>query len=242
MTLLTSTLCHAHDPSVPHTLNTRNMSWVGLLGEYKFNDRWSAVLDAQFRYEYTDGDIFQWTLRPSATWKSKKGLLLSPGISYWQLYPNPNGIVPRPELRPWQEVGKKYNIGNHHTLYPRARLEQRFIREYEGAELADDFTFHSFRLRLRFDYTYSTGKERRGPWFAFAGNEFFLFQKTNGFSGFDQNRSWLGVGYKLNPQHSLQLSYLYLYQQRNSSVSDQFHAARLIWQFSLGPKPVPESK
>lgn len=213
------------------------MSWAGLLGEYKLNDSWSAWLDAQFRYEYTDGDIFQWCVRPSATWKSKKGLLLSPGFSYWQLYPNPNGMPPRHELRPWQEAGYKFKSGIHHTFYPRARFEQRFIREYEGAEVAKEYTFHSFRLRLRFDYTYAIGKETPGPWFLFAGNEFFVYQKTDGFSAFDQNRTWIGTGYKLNANHSLQFSYLYLYQQRNSSVADQFHTLRLVWQFTIVPFP-----
>ncbi len=224
-------------------VNTRSLVWTGLLGEYKFNESWSAWLDAQFRYEYTDGDIFQWTIRPCATWKSKKGLLLSPGISYWQLYPNPNELPARPELRPWQEVGYKFKPNSHHVIYPRARFEQRFIKEYAGIELADNFTFHSFRLRLRVDYTYSFGSaERPSPLFLIAGNEFFVYQKTNGFSAFDQNRSWAGVGYKFNANHSIQLTYLYLYLQRNSTVVDEFHNGRIIYQFTLAPKPKEAAK
>lgn len=224
-------------------VHTRHMAWAGLLGEYKFNDRWSAWLDAQFRHEYTDGDIFQWCLRPSATWKSKRNVLLSPGFSYWQLYPNPNGAVPRQEIRPWQEIGYKFKSGTHHVIYPRARFEQRFIREYAGAELAHEFTFHSFRLRLRIDYTYLLGKEgKSSPFFLFAGNEFFVYQNTSGFSAFDQNRAWAGVGYKFNADHSVQLSYLYLYQQRNSAVADQFHVARVIYQFMFASKPKEEAK
>lgn len=240
MALFTSTFCHAQDSNVPRTLNTRNLSWIGLLGEYKFNDRWSAVLDAQFRYEYTDGDIFQWTVRPCATWKSKKGLLLSPGISYWQLYPNPNGTVPRPEFRPWQEVGKKYNVGNRHTLYPRIRFEQRFIREYAGSELAENYSFHSFRLRLRMDYTYNLQPAKAQSWLLVAGNEIMFFQKTNGFSGFDQNRAWAGGGYKFNAHHTVQLHYLNLYLQKNSTSSDMFHVIRALWIFTWTQKPKGE--
>lgn len=233
LALVSAVAGHAQD----RVVNTRNMVWTGLLGEYKFNNSWSAWLDAQFRYEYTDGDIFQWTVRPCATWKSKKGLLLSLGASYWKLYPNPNGLPARPELRPWQEVGYKIKPSLQHTIYPRVRIEQRFIREYAGIVLADNYTFHSFRLRLRIDYNYEVNKAGLGRWFLFAGNEFFVYQKTDGFSGFDQNRSWAGVGMRINRTHNIQLSYLYLYLQKNSSVSDQIHTARVIYQFTFGPKP-----
>jgi hypothetical protein len=224
-------------------LNTRHLFWTCLLGEYKLTSSWSAWVDAQFRYEYTDGDIFQWCVRPSATWKSKKGLLLSPGVSYWQLYPNPNGAAPRPEFRPWQEIGYKFKPNAHHVIYPRARFEQRFIREYEGAELADNYSFHSYRLRLRIDYTYSFGSESEpSPFFLIAGNEFFVYQKTNGFSAFDQNRAWAGIGYKFNSNHNIQVSYLYLYQQRNSAGADQFHVPRILYQFALASKPKEDAK
>lgn len=222
-----------------HVLNTRHMLWTCALGEYKFNDKWSAWLDAQFRYEYTngDGEIFQWCVRPSVMRKLKNGLLLSLGTSYFALYPYPNEKPPRQDIRLWQEVGYKFKPDFHHTIYPRARLEQRFIREYAGDVLADEFTFNAFRLRLRVDYTYAIGKETAGPWFLLAGDELFLFQKTNGFSGFDQNRTWAGIGYKLNANHNIQLSYLYLYLQRNSRVADQLSIARILYQFTIAPKP-----
>lgn len=221
---------------------TRNLVWTGLLGEYKFNDSWSAWLDAQFRYEYTDGDIFQWCVRPCATWKGKNNLLLSPGISYWQLYPNPNGNTPRPEIRPWQEIGYKFKPTVQHVIYPRARFEQRFIKENSGAELADKYTFNSFRLRLRVDYTFEIKKEQLGRWFLFAGNELFLYQKPDGFSAFDQNRTWAGVGFRFNRNHNIQFSYLYLYQQQTSTISTQFHVPRVIYQFTLASKPKEEVK
>jgi hypothetical protein len=238
--LLNTVFIHAQNSP---TVFTRNMFWPGILGEYKFNDSWSAILDAQFRYEYTDSDIFQWYVRPSVTRKLNNGLLLSVGVGYFQLYPNPNGALPaRPEWRPWQEVGYRFKPNFHHMLYPRARLEQRFIREYAGTDLADELTFNSYRLRLRFDYTYAIGKETAGPWFLIAGNELFLYQKTDGFSAFDQNRTWAGVGFKINANHNIQLSYLYLYQQRNSAVADQFHTCRIIYQFTLArtPKEAPQ--
>jgi hypothetical protein len=234
LAVVSGVACHAQD----RVVNTRHLAWTGILGEYKFNENWSAWMDAQFRYEYTDGDVFQWCVRPYATWKSKKSILLSPGISYWQLYANPNELAePRPEIRPWQEVAYKFKPNARHVIYPRARFEQRFIREYAGADLDDQYTFHSFRLRLRVDYTFEIRKESLGRWFLFAGNEFFVYQKTNGFSAFDQNRAWAGVGFRFGRNHNIQLSYLYLYQQRSGTVADQFHIPRVIYQFTLTPKP-----
>jgi len=220
----------------PRTVNTRQMIWAGLSGDYKFNQIWSAGLDGQFRFEFADGDIYQWLVRAYAACQAGNGLRFSAGAAYGRVYPNPNGKVARPEWRPWQEIGRKWLIGIHHTLYPRVRFEQRFIREYAGSELADDFTL-TYRLRLRTDYNYlirsDSGEQK---WSLIAGEEIMFNQKPDGFSGFDQNRVWGGIAYKFAPSNSVNLLYMHVWQQRNHSLFDQFHVIRITWQFIMDRK------
>jgi hypothetical protein len=221
MTLLSGTYCSAQ------SVTTRNMVWSMLNVNYKLTPGISAFLDAQHRYEYTDGDVFQWLVRPSATYKTDKGWLYTIGIAHFRLYPNPNGLPARPEWRPWIEFGRKFEFAeSKQILYPRIRFEQRFIREYEGTELSDELTLHSFRVRIRTDYTYQFGGADDKKWSVLAGDEIFFQQKPDGFSSYDQNRAWIGLGYKVNSTLTFQLTYVNLHQQRNSSSSDVLHIIR----------------
>lgn len=206
-------------------VTTRHMLWGTFFGEYKFTPSWSVTLDAQHRYEYTDGDIFQWMIRPGLTWKSAGNYMFTAGIAYVSLYPDPNGPAPRGEIRPWQEVARKWQW-NKHTLWPRVRTEQRFIREYEGSALSDAYTYHSFRVRVRCDYTYLPGPSGEEKWFLTGGSETFFQWKAGGFSSFDQQRTWAGAGYKITPALAVQLTYLNLIQQRNASAIDVMHIIR----------------
>lgn len=218
-------------------VNTRNLAWGISQTEYKFNQHYSANLDLQLRYEYTDGDMFQWLIRPGVTYTTTSGWQFVLGCARFQLYPNPNGVVPRPEWRPWQEVARKWKIGAHHILYPKIRFEERYIKGYDDDGLADHFSHFSDRIRIRLDYKYQLGENGAGHFFLFAGDELFFQRYDNGFSNFDQNRSWLGLGYKVNKTVTVQASYLNLYQQRNSSTIDQFHVVRLALQLSFERKP-----
>lgn len=231
MLLLIANALHAQSP---RTTYTRNLVWGIASIDYKFNSHWSVTLDNQFRYEYTDGDIFMWLVRPSVSYKFKSGITATVGSSYFSLYPNPNGLIPRPEFRHWQELGWKFESKSRiHSIHPRVRFEQRVIREYEGSGLADEFTLNSVRFRVRVDYTYKCNPLEAKGLLLFTGNEVFFLRKPDGYTGFDQNRAWAGVGYRFSKAVTVQLSYMHWYQQRNSSTFDRNNIIRIAFQFQL---------
>ncbi len=235
--LLFASLSTFVQAQTPRTTSTRNAVWGAALFEYAFHPKWSASLDAQYRYEYTDGDAIAWLLRPGVSYKIKSGLMFTAGFARFKLYPNPNGREPRPEWRPWQEVGQKYILaGGKHTIYPRLRFEQRFIREYEGGGFTSNYALNSMRLRLRADYTYKFHPEAERTTFLFAGDELFFLRNPTGYTGLDQNRIWIGAGYKFNSIASVAFSYLNWYQQVNSSTYVQFHVVRIQAQFQFTRK------
>lgn len=209
-------------------VDTRQLAWIGLFGQYNFSPAWNVSLDLQARNEYTDGDWFNWLVRAGCTFKTTNGVLLTGGIAYFKLYPNPNGWPPRPEWRPWEEVGKKF-VKNKHTFYPRFRVEQRFIKEYVLYDLAHTFSLNCFRWRFRLDYTYNFRSAEEKGVFLLAGYEYLVTTKPGGKSCFDQNRVTAGLGYRLNTNLSLQLAYLNLYLRRSTTAFELHHIARITF-------------
>lgn len=232
--------CHVQ---AQRQVTNRNLAWAGIFAQYNFTPSWNINFDAQVRYEYTDGDWFAWLIRPGVTWKAKNGIMLTAGISYFHLFPNPNSRPPRPEWRFWQEVGKKFLIKKH-TFYPRYRFEQRFIRQYDGAELQDNFSFASFRSRVRIDYSYNFTPGNARGFLLVAGNEYMIATNTKGKFTYDQNRAYFGLGYRLNKAITLQLTYLNLFLRTGSNIFEQHHTVRftLVMQFSKTEKPKPTSE
>lgn len=215
------------------TVSTRNLFWGATVFNYQFNERYSIVSDAVFRFELQNGDIFQAGIRSGLQYTTSKAFQWTAGGYLLLHYPNPNGIQARPEIRVWQDFGRKFEAGIHHVLFPRIRFEQRIFKEYSGVNLADEFTFHSLRLRLRVEYFYLLGETGNQRWTFLAGEEFMFHRKENGFTSQDQNRIWAGLAYKFNPIFTAQLTYLYINQQRTSTIFDQFHVIRLVLQFTV---------
>jgi hypothetical protein len=236
LTILITTLLTAQTAPV---ISTRNVAWGSVNVNYRLNQVWTSVNDFQYRQELSDGDLIQLSIRTGISYRTRKQILFTGGVAFFLLYPNPNGAVPRQEFRIWEEAGRKFNFRKRHIVYPRLRFEQRFIREYLGSVLEDAFTFNTFRLRLRADYTYEFGIELR--WSIFTGDEYMIHRRGDGFTTFDQNRLWAGAGYKVNDVLQIQLNYLHIYQRRTSALHDQFHVIRLTLQFNFASdstKPV----
>jgi hypothetical protein len=216
-------------------VTNRQLTWLGLYGQYNFSPSWNVNLDAQARYEYTDNDWFAWFVRPGLTWKAKNNIQLTAGVGIFALYTNPNSLPPRPEFRVWQEIGKKFVKGKQ-TFYPRFRFEQRFIRQYGIPVFEENFSFNTYRGRFRLDYTYDITPANTKGFLVLAGNEYMASMTPGGDFAFDQNRAWAGLGYRLNKNLTLQLTYLHLYQRRNETQYDQHHTFRLIVVFQLSKK------
>lgn len=227
--LLSLALC-AQSPSI---ISTRNLVWGAASLNYRFTTHWATVSDILYRVEYTDGDVFQAGIRAGGRYITTKNWLLTAGPAYFLHYPDPNGRPPRQEWRSWQEIARKWEFGQQHVFYPRIRFEQRFFREYDEDTLADHFSFHSLRLRLRAEYFYFFGSGEQQRWSLVIGDEFLVRRSANGLTGMDQNRAWAGVQYKFNAAFTLQLVYLHILVQRSASSFEQSHIVRLAFQFML---------
>ncbi|GAB4131968.1 MAG: hypothetical protein Fur0041_02850 [Bacteroidia bacterium] len=213
-------------------ITERTLGWGGLQLQLKQNKHWSYSLDAQTRYDFSRKEWFQHLVRPGVTYSSPSDYTYTADFAYFLLFPSPNDKPARQEWRLWQEAGKRFK-SEHHLFYPRLRTEQRFIRQYSGNELSDEFTFHSFRIRLRADYFwYPKGMQSNG-WFAFIGNELFFYRLKNAFSAFDQNRFYVGPGYRFSVNFSATLVYMNLFLQTNITNYENHHTFRATFLFNL---------
>lgn len=213
---------------------TRHLVWGGVHAEYKFKPNINASLDIQGRYEYTDGDWGQWLVRAGIWYKNKSGIIFGAGLARFNLYPNPNNKPARPEWRPWEEIGEKIKLGHgHHTIYPRFRFEQRFIKEYSGNELADKSTFSNFRERFRIDYCYRFIPDVERGFSLMESQEILFATKKSGFTAMDAFRLSIGLGYAINKSIATQLVYLYQLQEKDSSHYEEHEIIRFTLQLNF---------
>jgi hypothetical protein len=125
----------------------------------------------------------------------------------------PYGKTQLNEQRAWQQHEYKLNLAESDTLTFRSRLEERTV------DISDDT---SVRFREQAKLTHNLNKK----WSLIASEEFFTnVNKTNWgpVSGFDQNRGFVGVGYKFNDNYRTEIGYLNQYMNRENNYDRMAH-------------------
>lgn len=155
-----------------------------------------------------------------------RGLLGRAGIGY-QLTPNdkifagyayqygepPYARFQIDEQRGWQQYEHKHVFDNKDSLSFRSRLEERSIEQ--SSDIA-------IRFRQQAKYSHPLNDK----YSLIASEEFFVNTNTVNWgpvSGFDQNRGFVGVGYKINDKFKTEVGYLNQYMNRSSNYDRMAH-------------------
>jgi hypothetical protein len=193
--------------------NHQQSGWFMLVNSTKFNNKWALHLDAQVR---TNDD-----------WQYVRNVLVRPGLTYhfnkktnatvgylWTNTVNRNTSnqgIKSYEQRIWEQVVYTHKIAPSSTLSHRFRLEQRFIDK--GA--AEDVFSQRFRYFFRGILPFNTQPNgfNEGAFLSFQNETFFNIQNKDKINGslFDQNRAFLGLGYRVAPKLDVELGYLNQY-------------------------------
>jgi len=138
--------------------------------------------------------------RASKIWDGALGGTLS-----WQ----PQNGVAVPERRLFEEATATLPLATSRLrLLPRLRVEQRWLRQLTGADLADYWHYRvRYRPRLQLDWHLGSGWKLR------AFDELLLNADS-----FDQNRVYLGAERRLGPGWTVEAGYLHIRQQRASNA------------------------
>ena len=253
LTLNSSAITAQVTPTIPASKEIRSStgSWLGLYTKYHFNNRWSYYGEYHFRRKNGLKDMGQIYLRLGATFKLTQYLDLTAGFVnpyYWapdQSNPNMDKIVP--QFRLWEQAVLAtpfYYIKVLHQL----RLEQRYRRDYiKGSpwELT-----HRFRYKLSMYIPLNNRELKPKTVFLSLYDEIFIQAgKTIVYNHLEDNRAFLGLGYKLNENLQIQAGYMnswrhdgapWMYESRHIFRFNIFHQMDLkkdiqpkIWDVPL---------
>lgn len=121
------------------------------------------------------------------------------------------------EWRPWQEVN--YTLRGKLIFWQRLRNEERWIKQLNNGRKMASYDFVN-RLRYRTDLQWPLGK---GTVIATIANELMFNPGYTGSNRFlDQNRTWVGVNFKVSRTTILQTHYMKIFQWHpNYTLDDQ---------------------
>lgn len=190
---------------------TEQSGWLAWFNNYKLSSRWSIISDVQLRSADRLAYSKHLLLRPGLTFKINDHHSATAGYGYIRNYSDPGEEIryTLTEHRIWEQY-----IYNHQIqglpLTHRLRIEQRFIERPTESIFAQRLRYFA-RTMVPFkkdNDTFNNG------WYAALQNEIFLNisnrAKLNG-SAFDQNRAYLGVGYRLGSRADIEAGYLNQY-------------------------------
>lgn len=188
---------------------TRNSIWLMSLSRIKFTDKVNGYIDIQPRYTVNDipggeDDAFDMLLMRGAI-----GYQITPNIGLYQGY----GYIPsydpkNVDNRFYQELFIKQPLSLGNALAHRLRLEERII------DSADETSY-----RFRYFGRYVHPLKQWHPKLSLAINEEIFINLNDAEqgpqSGFNQNRLFFGLNYRVNPS----LAYEFGYQNQFINVT-----------------------
>lgn len=209
--------------------DTRSSVWLMSLSRFDFGGNIKAFLDIQPRF--TVNDIVGGDDRALDTvlLRGALGYQITPNIGLYQGYAYiPTYDPKRVEHRAFQELLIKQPLTSAGSYLHRLRFEQRFI---DGV----DDTSYRFRYFGRFTYPLHDLHEK----LSLAINE-EVFMHLNDVdrgpqAGFDQNRLFIGLNYRLNPSLAYEVGYQnqFIHRRANSNISNHILFFGIQTNFSL---------
>ncbi len=197
------------------TINTNTTSWFAYVGSHKFADKWSLHIEAQLRRSDFFSNSMQVLLRPGLIYHITDNTTLSGGYCY--VTTDPYGVLPAkvsfPENRTWQQLQFKSNHGMTELLH-RFRLEQRWVHapvaNSSGVfEPGDAVYTNRVRYMAKASIPFKGKVIHDKSLYATVSNELMIsWGKNVKLNTFDQNRVFVGLGYKIPNIGRLEGGYL----------------------------------
>ncbi len=198
--------------SVRHADNNAIL-WIAPSIDIRFTKKWSWYIENQFRSVVDNPKFYQFQLRTAAQYRFNSDNILTVGYVY--TWTDKYGDEPSKhkflEHRSYIQFQNKQKLGRT-EYFNRYRLEQRFQEQYAGnySDHADTITLYKNRARYltRFNIPITKkGFDKGGAFIAFYDELFIGFGKKVKYNMFDQNRTFVGIGYMLGKNARLEAGY-----------------------------------
>lgn len=189
--------------------------WFAYSGSHKLTDKWGLHLEIQWRRSNMILDNQQLLTRGGINYYLNGQIYLTAGYCHVLTYPYGAFAAKSmfPENRIWEQINFKSNAGII-EINNRLRLEQRYVHspvlQDNGLFEPGDATYtNRARALLRFSVPLKGKAIEDRTWYVSGFNEVFInFGKNVGYNILDQNRAYLGLGYKLPKLGRLEVGYL----------------------------------
>jgi hypothetical protein len=195
-----------------------NQGWFFLSHKQKLSKRWDGLADVQFRSSDKLIHFQTVLLRGALSYNVSKGSAVAAGYAYKGDWDREDGKSDyQIEHRLYEQY--LYNSDIARTeLTVRFRLEQRFVKEMEKFNFSQRFRgLLSFQIPIAANADFSEGV------YTGVQNELFVNiqhkEKVNNYF-FDQNRSYISVGYRWSKKIDTEIGYMYWYQKEKNGTAN----------------------
>ena len=200
---------------VKRQYTTNYNGWFVYNGNHKLTDKWGLHLELQWRRSNIVLDNQQLLPRVGINYYLSSQIYLTAGYCYVLTYPYGAFAAKSmfPENRIWEQINFKTNAGIV-EINNRLRLEQRYVNApvlQDNGEFEPGDAVYTNRARalIRLSVPFKGKTIEDGSLYASAFNEVYInFGKNVGYNIMDQNRAYLGLGYKLPKIGRLEIGYL----------------------------------
>jgi Protein of unknown function (DUF2490) len=199
--------------------NTSNTNaWFAYMGSHKIADKWSLHLEFQYRTSEGLSKTLQLLPRVGLNYHISSQAFVTAGYAFIQTYPYGafGSKIDFPENRIWQQLQLKNQVGSFEWI-SRFRLEQRFVQSpvtvvgtFGTDNILGNAVFtNRFRLLNRFSIPFKGKTIVNHSFYATIFDELMInFGENVKTNIFDQNRIFIGIGYKFPQLGRLEVGFL----------------------------------
>ncbi len=213
--------------------------WLNYVGDHPIlGTKWGIHLEGQARRAELGDDWQQLLLRPGVNYQLTPDTMLSMGYGYVEThrYGDFPALHDFPEHRFWQQVAHNRKwLGLDWTH--RLRLEQRWIGEMEK-DSGGDWDVDRWRYENRLRYMLRANlplTPSKNTYLTMSDEIFMNFGSNVKCNEFDQNRAFIGIGYKFDPTTKLEVGFMeQTVQRRGGKIWENNHTP-VIWLVSTHP-------
>lgn len=205
--------------------NSDFQTWIPININVKFTEQLRGFLEFQPRIGNDTSHLTSMIIRPSIGWA------ITPQATLWAGYLMSADAVDLQsdrygiENRIWQGFTWKDLTEDKQFIWEmRNRLEERFLSANSALSIR-------WRTRLRFEYLIPNFT----AWSVIASEELFLNLNDNKNNqqlqaGLQQNRAYIGIGYRFTPEFQIESGYLEQHVWRRAGKADQNNS---VWMTNL---------
>lgn len=200
-------------------------SWNMLNINGKFNEHWSAFVEAQIRSLRFYDHFHYYEYKGALMYNLQENSTLALGFGQYRTFSEGGNFVEplrSDEWRLWPQFILVQNI-------KKLKIEHRYRAEFR---FTNNGFRNRFRLRFGFSYPLLAKTIKKGELVIRANNELFF---TNRAPYFERNRSQLQFAYKLSKSVEFQLGYLHQFDyQINDETGRDFLVVGFVYKLDLG--------